>query len=108
MSDRFDHWILKDGKPVPATHAQWALWWPTALEERRVAYTDFPDFPGRIFVLTVFLGGDHRRDTGQPLLYETRAFGGLLDGEMARYSTRAQAEQGHAEMVRRVNGSAGG
>ena len=58
-------------------------------------------------VSTVFLGIDHSHiDTGPPLLYETLVFGGPLDGEMERCSTRTQAEEMHVGMVERVRAAA--
>ena len=51
-----------------------------------------------IVVSTVYLGVNHRWGAGPPLIYETMTFG-PDEMDMERYSTRAEAEAGHAEMV---------
>ena len=68
--------------------------------DRHVALTNLAN--GGIQVSTVFLGLDHGYDNGPPVLFETLVFGGLLDGEMERYCTWDEAEQGHEAMVDRV------
>jgi hypothetical protein len=73
----------------------WAMWMAT--HDRRVALSEL----GGCEVSTAFLGIDHAWQ-GEPMLYETMVFGGALDGEMARYSTRAEALEGHERMVERV------
>ena len=56
-----------------------------------------------VFVSTVFLALNHNwNPSGPPLLRETLVFGGLLDGEMMRYTSRAAALEGHQAMCRRV------
>lgn len=65
---------------------------------------------GACWVSTVFLGLDHNFGSGEPLLFETMAF--LLDDDGAphlgeptrlrRYSSWADAELGHADLVRRL------
>jgi hypothetical protein len=57
----------------------------------------------RIRVSTVFLGLDHAFRGGPPVLWETMVFGGVLDGEMDRYTSKAAAFAGHQAMCRRVN-----
>jgi hypothetical protein len=59
---------------------------------------------GDVQISTVFLGLDHRLGPGPPLLWETLVFGGPLNGEPDRYSSRAAAEAGHLDMVARVRG----
>ena len=96
------NYILNDaGNPV-AEHdpLTWALWFQTA--ERRVAYDELPD---DMRVSTVFLGLDHSFGSGPPLLFETMVFGGELDQEQERYSTREQALAGHAAMLARIQGT---
>ena len=56
----------------------------------------------RVRVSTVFLGLDHRWGGGPPVLWETLVFGGVLDGEMDRYTSRAAALAGHQAMCQRV------
>lgn len=92
-----DKWILRDGIPERSTDAlEWAGWFETA--DRTVARTEMGD----VLVSTVFLGLDHSFGKGVPILWETLVFGGKLDGEMDRYTTREAAEKGHARMVSRV------
>ena len=38
----------------------------------------------------------------KPILFETLVFNGELDGEMYRYSSWEDAENGHYKMVKRV------
>jgi hypothetical protein len=61
---------------------------------------------GRVRVSTVFLGLDHGWGTGQPLMWETMVYGGKLDGTCERYTSRADAIEGHARVVARVGEAA--
>lgn len=81
----------------PATMAQWGAMFED-IDERRVAET----FANGARVSTVFLGTD-QGFRGRPLLYETMVFHDSWDDlECMRYTTRAEAELGHAAMVARV------
>ena len=92
-------WMLRDGQPVPATDSmEWAEWMETSSAERRVAKTEI----GEVKVSTVFLALDHSFGGSAPVLWETLVFGGPLDGEMERYTSRDKAVAGHAAMVKRV------
>jgi len=87
-----------DGNPQPEPDLlMWAQWLGTG-DNQVVAREQV----GHVRVSTVFLGLDHNWIGGEPLLWETRVFGGKLDGECERYSTRADAVAGHALMVQRV------
>ena len=77
---------------------RWVEWLGAHVEERRVGNTTV----GEVEVSTMFFGLDYDWGEGPPRLYETMVFGGELDGEMARYSTRAEAVVGHERMVERV------
>jgi len=91
------HYILKDGKVVPATLMAWAKWFETS--ERIVKQEQV----GNSKVSTVFLGLDHSFLDEAPVLWETMVFGGKLDLEMERCSgNREQAEAMHELMVKRV------
>lgn len=57
---------------------------------------------GEITVSTVFLGLDHSFGEGEPKLFETRVFGGPLDGKMDRCGTWEAAEKMHELMCERV------
>jgi hypothetical protein len=93
------HYILdENGSPIRASLWDWAFWFET--HSRRVAETTVDD----VWISTVFLGLDHSWGEGPPLIFETMVFGEhcALHGEMDRYTTWKQAEEGHAAMVARV------
>lgn len=95
-------WILdEDGEPqsVQDVHV-WARWFNTA--NRRVAETTI----GRRLVSTVFLGIDHSFGEGPPLLFETMVFGApsYNDQVCERYSTKADALAGHAQICKQTRG----
>ena len=98
------HWVLRNGQPVSTDDAvKWATWYGTSGEERRVARTVVSD---GVEVSTVFLAIDHAFGGMVPILWETLVFGGPLDGEMERYSSREGAEAGHEAMVKRAREAA--
>jgi hypothetical protein len=98
-----DYYILKNGEPAKADNVlAWGRWFEGADEERRVAADEIGD----VRVSTVFLGLDHGYGEGPPVLYETMIFGGEHDDYQERYSTRAEAEAGHARAVTLVKQSA--
>lgn len=93
------HYILggPDGRtPIPCSTRAWA----GAPEGRGLsAMVARTEAPGAL-ISTVFLGSDHAWGSdSQPLIFETLVFGGVLDGEMHRYSTWEEAEAGHRRMV---------
>ena len=96
------YYILENGVPKPASSMQeWGQWWEKT--DRTVAKTKI----GKVLVSTVFLSLDHQWGEGQPLLFETLVFRGILDGEMERYSTLDEAKAGHELMVERVRAKHG-
>ena len=74
-----------------------ALWAGLMADDdyRRVAST----VVGKAHVSTVWLGLDHQFGEGPPLIFETMVFGGDLDQHQWRYSTEAQAVEGHDRVV---------
>jgi hypothetical protein len=102
--DRPLHYILDDaGEPTPCDPLTWAEWFVQHPDARRIAQDyDENDPTKSIYISTTFLGLDHQYGDGPPILWETMVFGGLLDGEMNRYSSRDAALKGHQEMCRRV------
>ena len=90
-------YILDDsGNPVPCPDLlTWVRWFETAGD--RVIAQDTVD--PKIMVSTVFLGLDHNFSHGEPILWETLIFGGPHDGEGDRYTSRADAEKGHAKYL---------
>jgi hypothetical protein len=99
--------MLVDGEPVQTDdHLEWAAWMTSTMENdgRRVEKTDVGD----VMVSTVFLGIDHQDgSSGPPLLYETMVFGHERLDICERYATRAQAIDGHAQVVRAVRAALG-
>jgi hypothetical protein len=94
-----DRYILgADGEPVPCSDLRtWARWYETA--DRHVAETHFGD----VRVSTVFLGLDHSfaeiiGEPRPPVLWESMVFGGPLDQEQRRYTSRADADAGHTAL----------
>lgn len=91
------------GNPQPCSDPiAWGRWFETA--DRTVSNDlDEGDSGKTIRVSTVFLGLDHNFGAaGPPILWETLVFGGLLDGEMMRYSSKEAAAAGHQAMCQRV------
>lgn len=90
-------YILEGHTPVEEPDLfKWAEWFETA--DRHVR----DSFQGDVRVSTVFLALDHSFGHGRPVLFETIAFVGHAAVEQKRYSTWAEAEQGHANMVAKV------
>lgn len=100
---RGGHYILDEQHVAyPVDVLTWARWFEKA--DRVVAKTTFPD---GVVVSTVFLGTDHAFQPCEPRqIFETLVFGGKHDQHMFRYATWAQAEAGHAVMVKIVTGEA--
>lgn len=92
-----DKYILEGKKPIPCHNPyNWALWFEQ--NDKSVCL----DWVGDSMISTVFLGVDHQYGNGPPLLFETWVKGGDLHGEMERYTTWEQAQQGHRDMLARV------
>jgi len=103
MNNQLSHFILDEkNNVIPVELLVWAKWLEHAGEQRIVEQTNIGK-KGRISVLTVFLGLNHRlNNEGPPLLFETMVFGGEWDQETDRYSTWKEAENGHKKMVKKV------
>src|SRR5438128_10457180 len=90
------YFVLNDrGEPIlePDLEA-WFTWFERA--DRGVARTVVtPD----VTVLTTFNGVDESPESEPPRLFESRVFGGPLDGEVTQYGTRAESLAGHARLV---------
>jgi hypothetical protein len=96
-----------DGEPQRCDDlAVWGAWFERSSKDRsRVVAADKDEGPdgGTVCVSTVFLGLDHNFSaTGPPVLWETLVFGGPLNDEMVRYTSRAAALRGHQAMCARV------
>ena len=79
---------------------EWSRWFENN-SNRIVGNDTFGD----VRVSTVFLGIDHGFGAGPLVLWETMIFGGKLDGEQRRYTSREDAIRGHEEMCALVQGS---
>lgn len=94
------YWILDEyGEPVPAGADEFSKWFGSSFSERTVAMDDVDE---DLRVSTVFLGINHGMIGEEPILFETMVFGGPLDGECRRYTTRDKALAGHARLLARV------
>lgn len=87
---------MVDREPVvDNTNGLWLI-----SNDRKIQYDEITD---DVSVSTVFLGIDHNHSgKGPPVLFETLVFGGPLDGNMDRYCTYSDAENGHLEMLIKV------
>jgi hypothetical protein len=103
------YYILDDnGEPRRVDNViEWGNWMEQARRDRRLVVAQDRDESGdtTILVSTVFLGIDHSFGSGRMILWETMVFGGLLDDEQVRYSSRDDAFRGHQEMCTRVRES---
>lgn len=99
------YWILKGKKVIPTNDLlEWARFFENG--DRVVEQTTLVEGVG---VSTVFLGIDHfyRLNNPKPLIFETRVFGGPMNGEIDRYGTYTGAEAGHKKMVEKVKEALG-
>lgn len=91
-------YILDDAdQPIPCAAMKWAKWF----ERRENTIVQQEEVCG-LWVSTVFLGLDHNyHPEGLPLLWETMIFdSGVQYGDyQRRYSSRKDAEAGHAMAV---------
>ncbi len=94
----FHLYILVKHKPVGVYNVvEWGKWFET--NNRTVKRTNIGD----IEISTVFIGIDHSFGfVKKPLLFETKIFGGDLDGYQDRYATWIGAEYGHDRAVKLV------
>jgi hypothetical protein len=91
------YYVLDDrGEPVPAPDLEaWTRWFERA--DRSISRTMVT---AEITVLTTFRGvADTSETDGTPALFETRVFGGILDGEERRHCTRSAAVDAHARLA---------
>ena len=91
------YFVLNErGEPLLERDVQaWTRWFERA--DRSVARTAVSR---EVTVLTTFRGVGQTDDSGAaPPLFETRVFGGVLDGEEAWHRTRAEALAGHEHLA---------
>jgi hypothetical protein len=69
----------------------------------RIGFDDI----GEVTVSTVWMAIDHNwSGEGPPLIFESMVFGGALDQECYRYSTREEAAAGHSRLLALVHADA--
>jgi hypothetical protein len=97
----------ENGEAVPASGLlEWGQWMEEHSKDRILA----KDKVGNMEVSTVFLGLDQGRifllgregidpTTYKPTLWETMIFGGAYDLHQLRYTSRAEALEGHKKIV---------
>lgn len=99
-SDYYD----RDGNPI--SMRQWSMLRQWSAEHDNQYIRVAQDTIGPYWVSTVWIGLNHRFVPGPPWIFETMVFnqekGGSDVDEMNRYSTEAEALQGHQEIVERV------
>lgn len=90
-------WYRPDGQPATLREAQSLL----SDAQTRLLAQDTIHADGEIVVIsTWFTVFDHAPpDYGRPLLWETVVSNDRIHTDIAHYSTRAQASQGHADAV---------
>ena len=92
-----EHYVLQGRLAIPVDFPQWATWYEANRTTKcQVAQTTMGD----TCVSTSFTGLDYSRGVGPVLVFETRVFGGPLDGQAERCTTWFQAEMQHAKIVR--------
>ena len=92
-----EHYVLgASGEPVATDLMTWALWLETNRESRRVGYDELD---GGVRVSTVFLGLDHSFGGAVPVLWETMIFNGPHNQYQERYTSRADAIEGHTRAL---------
>jgi len=111
---RPDKYILDlNGEPVAVNDVDiWAEWFERASRDgSRILKQDFVEgedgaahfsLKDRVGVSTVFLGLDHQWGDGPPILWESLVSGTSLDGQMQRYTSRADALRGHDALLEEV------
>lgn len=80
----------RDGHPITIDQ------WVQAFNDNSLLHDQIND---DVRVSTIYLGLDHSFGEGPPLIYETMIFGGEFDSDCERYTTEAQAREGHAAML---------
>src|SRR5574343_1602124 len=98
----FDYWILdENGNQKRATCGEWSAWIDSN-PDRHVGRTTTDN---GYYVSTVFLTCNQAWDGGPPVLWETMIFGGAVDDSyQERYTSRVDAEAGHARAVEYAKG----
>lgn len=95
-------YILENKKPVLCNLQEWAQWFSFNKGLQRIVAQE-KVLDTNIIVSTCFLLEEHNpSSTGKPVLFETRVFGGAFNELTQRYCTWQEAEEGHKEVVSKV------
>ena len=95
MSEFYD----KEGKPIEFMECG------RLFEDEEYQIIKQETLPNGRWVSTVWLGLNHRYGDGAPLIFETMVFpekDNFSDEVCERYSTLAEAEEGHKKMVEKI------
>lgn len=105
MSNR-TYILNSEGEPeLCEDYSKWGAWFSVHKKERMLAESDDgKEGPGKVKIITIFLGLDHSFGRGDPLLFETRVINGVHDGYKERFTTREAAMEGHDAAVKKVFG----
>ena len=93
------YYIMENMRPRRAQFFEYAAWYET--HDRTIDRTKIGD----VLVSTVFRGVDRSRGDGPPLIFETRVYGRIFDGETRCYATLGEAKCGHHDIVAAVQAS---
>lgn len=95
-SDGRPMWRGLNGEPLTNQEANDLL---RDANKRRIGHAAITTDRGRVEVSTVYLPLDHASMGPLPVHWETLTFGGPLNDEMIRYTSREAAVAGHEEAV---------
>jgi hypothetical protein len=91
----------RDGTPYP-DGTEGLIEWGKDMQDNVIKVVKQETLPNGYWVSTVWLGLNHNWGTGPPLIFETMVTNPFGDWEdyQKRYSTEAEALDGHTEAVR--------
>lgn len=96
---RWPRYYTREGEPIDDL-----LEWGRLFENMDIKCVAETTLPDGTWISTVWLGLDHSTGLGPPLIFETKVFSDEAsrdDLDVARYSTEADAKEGHEAMVKR-------
>ena len=99
MNDKF----RRDGSPYP-DGIEGLMEWGKDMENVSKKIVEQTELPSGKWVSTVWLGLNHQYGEGKPLIFETMVFPkkeSYSELDMERYSTEAEAIEGHKQMVKK-------
>lgn len=87
---------------VPVPFDKWIEWEKKNPDRRIISRNRVFIGDEEILVSTVFLGLDHSRNGGPPLVFETMVFGGINSDWQDRYTNYRDACEGHLKVLEAV------